>query len=118
MRPEREHIPTAPGVSWQYHVRRAAEFGFGWHYHPEVELTLITEGSGTRIVGDSIENYRPGDLTLIGAELPHTFVSAPDTADHEAIVVQFRSDFLGPEFLTRPEFVGLARLLDAAASGL
>ena len=118
MRAEREHIETAPDVSWKYNVRRASEFGFGWHYHPEVELTLITRGSGTRIVGDSIENYSAGGLTLIGSELPHTFVSSPDSAEHEAIVIQFRPDFLGSEFLARREFAGVARLLAAAARGL
>ncbi|MPZ28021.1 MAG: helix-turn-helix domain-containing protein [Micromonosporaceae bacterium] len=118
MRAEREHVTVAPDVSWHYHVWRAAEFRIPWHYHPELELALITEGSGTRIVGDSVESYRPGDLTLIGAELPHTYLAAPGGGEHEAIVVQFRRDFLGSQLLTHPEFAGLARLLDRAARGL
>lgn len=118
MRAEREHITTTPDVSWKFNIRRAAEFGFGWHYHPEVELTLIGRGSGTRIVGDSVERYTAGDLTLIGSELPHTYVSSPDMFEHEAIVIQFRPDFLGSQFLGSPEFIGIAKLLAAAAHGL
>jgi AraC-like DNA-binding protein len=118
MRAEFEHVVEPNGMSWQYHVRLGSTFDFHYHFHPHVELTLITRGSGTRIVGDSIENYWPGDLTLIGADVPHTFASAPDRTEHEAIVVQFRSDFLGTALWDRPEFIAIADLLVTAAGGV
>lgn len=118
MRPEREYLRDRPEVSWRFYLRRAEEFGFGWHYHREAELTLITRGTGTRIVSDSIENYHPGDLTLIGPDVPHTYVSASGTRGHEAVVIQFRRDFLGAEFLTRTEFTGVGHLLERADRGL
>ncbi|MGH3681418.1 MAG: AraC family ligand binding domain-containing protein, partial [Natronosporangium sp.] len=118
MRAEREHVTVAPDVSWHHHVWRAADYHCPWHFHPEIELALITEGSGTRIVGDSVERYQPGDVTLIGAELPHSYAPAAERGGHAAVVVQFRPDFLGAELLARPEFTGLARLFDRAARGL
>ena len=36
-----------------------------WHYHPELELVFSIEGSGTRFVGDSIEQFENGDIDLI-----------------------------------------------------
>lgn len=112
-----EHVEATPALSWRHHVRRAGSFSFGWHFHPEFELTIITAGSGTRFVGDDIGSYRPGDVTLLGPELPHTFVSAPP-GPHEAVVIQFRPDFLGPRFFELPEFAGVRQLLGRAARGL
>jgi len=118
MRAVFEHVAEPDGISWHYHVRQGTTFDFHWHFHPQIELTLITRGSGTRVVGDSIENYWPGDLTLIGTDVPHTYASGGDSADHQAIVVQFRPDFLGAPLWERPEFAGVRGLLDAAAGGL
>jgi len=60
-----------------------------WHYHPELELTLITKGTGTRFVGNSIEAYQTGDLVLIGQNLPHHWVSSENPSEQGAIVIQF-----------------------------
>lgn len=112
MRADFEHVSTPPELSWALREFRQRAFDFSWHMHTELELALITHGTGTRIVGTSIESYRPRDLALIGSEVPHAYVSTPGTSRHEAIVIQFRRDFLGSEFFGSPEFSAVGRLFD------
>jgi len=45
-----------------------------WHYHDNYEISFITEGTGKRIVADSIEDFQPGDLVFIGRNLPHAWI--------------------------------------------
>jgi AraC-like DNA-binding protein len=97
-------------------------FDSPYHFHPEIELLLMESSHGTRYVADSIEPYAPGDLVLIGANVPHVFVRNPQ-ADPPAcvatsIVVQFLPGFLGPGFLERPELRGVQQLLARAQHGL
>lgn len=51
--------------------RPLAGAGRQWHHHGQLELTLFTEGSGTRFIGDSISHFTAPDLVLIGPDLPH-----------------------------------------------
>lgn len=93
-------------------------FAFKWHYHPEYELTLITQGRGKRLVGDSYENYDAGDLVLLGPDLPHTWVSNPSKKKHaSAVVIQFSQKFT-QSFLHFNEFKEVSVLLASASRGL
>lgn len=102
--------------------RVAPEFPFHWHYHPEFELTFIVNSHGQRLIGDGIADYGPGDLVLIGSNLPHSWRSGPvrfsRKENHRAIVIQFREDFLGKQFFQLDEMEPIVRLLKRSASGL
>ena len=71
------------------------------HYHPEVELTLVEQSSGVRIVNDSMESFGPGDLVLIGANVPHIWKNEQQHDSNgvkikaKAIVIKFLPDFVG-----------------------
>lgn len=98
-------------------------FDSSLHFHPEVEVILIENSRGMRQVGDSIEPYGPGDLVLIGSNIPHVFVRerrAPETEPppDTSLVLHFRPDFMGSEFLSRPEMLELRQLLADSANGL
>ena len=94
-----------------------------WHYHDNYELSFITEGSGKRIVADSIEEFQPGDLVLIGRNLPHVWIVdkeilSPTNRNLEMVFLQFSSDILSPELLALPEFKYVAKALNLSERGI
>lgn len=117
MKPVYEAPAFAPDeASLTAFIRRERSFDWNWHYHPEIELTWIRRGRGRRLVGDHTAKYREGDLVLLGANLPHTWISDPRSHRNEAVVVQFRA--LPSGMLEMPEFAIVAGLLNRAGAGL
>ncbi|HEX8378631.1 MAG TPA: AraC family transcriptional regulator [Pedobacter sp.] len=88
-----------------------------WHFHDEFELTLITKSNGSRLVGDNIDNFKEGDLVLLGKNLPHTWRNESSHGS-EALVIHFFDNFLGDEFFEAPEMYKVKRLLSHSRHGL
>ena len=116
-------IPQA-GSSFAILDKRSRRFDGRFHFHPEFEITLIERSSGRRVVGDSIERFAPGDLVLLGQDLPHQYASDPrsDSRAYESVaaakVIQFRRELLGERWLELPEFRRVSAMLRRADRGL
>lgn len=121
MKPYFEKVTSGP-LAFTAYERSDPEFPFQWHYHPEYELTLILDSRGQRLVGDGIAEYGPGDLVLLGPNLPHSWRSGPVKSSanelHRAVVVQFRQDFLGQNFFHLRDLDEVASLLRRSENGL
>lgn len=94
-----------------------------WHYHNNFEISFITEGSGKRIVADSIEEFQPGDLVFIGRNLPHVWIPekeprTPSNRSLEMVYLQFTSEVLCQQLLSLPEFKNIARALALSERGI
>jgi AraC-like DNA-binding protein len=95
-----------------------------WHYHPEYELVLVLKSTGRRLVGDNIGYFKEGDLVLMGPLLPHVWVNDSkyinNKADSlaEAIVIHFKEDFLGENFLEIPEMESVKNFLKLSNRGI
>lgn len=118
MRATFEHLNSTYPTTWRYTRFTAARMDPYWHFHEEFELTWVIRGTGDRLIGDSVEDYRPGDVVLIGPNLPHTYVSSPDSTALESIVIHFKRDFLGSGFLESPAFSPVTSMFDAATGGI
>lgn len=116
-----EVVPqTAEGsfVLREFHLEK---FPIGWHFHPELELTLILESSGRRWVGDHVTSYEAGDFVLIGPNVPHYWMNdvtgRPGEMAH-SVVVQFRADVFGRDFFELVEMQPIRELLRRSARGI
>lgn len=100
-------------------------FSGAWHYHPEFELLLITNGNGKRLVGDHETNFQINDLVLLGGYLPHAWIADPMylVADNnndpcESIYIQFKKDIFGSYFFDIPELKRIRKVLRDSARGI
>lgn len=122
MKPSFEKLVPASGDSFRCFDRSTLLSPVKWHRHPEIEITYIEKGSGSRLVGDSIASYTDHDLVLLGSELPHTWASDEYRGKrydrHRAIVLQFHPEFLGSGFFSIAELHLVSTLLDRARRGI
>ena len=116
---------TDRGEAGSFHCRcfDVPSFGTPWHFHPEWELTLIVESRGQRFVGDNIAAFAPGDLVLLGPNLPHCWLNVPSPEGYGAsvgrarsVVVQFGANLLGAGWQEGPEMRAVRSLLTDRAS--
>jgi AraC-like DNA-binding protein len=125
MRASLEHLSTEKNTTFQIKEIAQARFDAPYHFHPELELTLIISGTGKRFVGNQVADFGPGDLVLLGENVPHCWQNTrenllleEDPNGCQALVIHFPKTFLGPEFLQKNEFQGIRKLFDRASSGL
>lgn len=117
-----ELVPKCDQGSFTVREFKIPAFSSPWHFHPEYELTYIIRGTGKRFVGDSIASFGPGDLVLIGSNLPHYWrndAAARKKAEYShSVVVHFKDDSFGTGFLDCPELQALRNLLVRARRGI
>lgn len=122
MEPTFENVQTNEGSSFCCFKVKCHDLNedHGWHFHPEYELIWNISGKGTRFVGDSVDNYLPGDMVLIGPNVPHCWQNGLSkfTHDAELMVIQFKASCFGEVFLQLPEASLINRLLVNASKGL
>jgi AraC-like DNA-binding protein len=79
------------------------------HRHKETQITWIQKGEGTLIAGNNMHHFAPGDVFLLGANLPHLFKSDPQYFEAEnedaisALSIFFNPDGILASFFDLPE---------------
>ncbi len=89
-----------------------------WHFHPELELVYINKGQGKTHIGNHLSYFNNSQLILIGANLPHNGFADRLTASGSETVIQFKTDFLGTDFLDIPEMAPIIALFERAKKGI
>lgn len=92
-----------------------------WHFHPEYEIHLITATTGQAFVGDHVGRFAPGNLTFLGPNLPHNWISevAPgESVPQRCLVLQFGEEFITGCMTAFPELRQIRPLLAESTGGL
>jgi AraC-like DNA-binding protein len=124
MKPQLLKLPTHSDCSFNLSVQYGTYFPTPWHYHPEYEIVLMLSSTGKKFIGNSITDFKEGDLCLIGSFLPHyyrndvEYYEPNSTLIANSLVIHFREDFLGENFWQLPEGQHIKELLNRSKKGL
>ncbi len=116
-----KHIDHRSSVIYQN--LKDPHFDPNWHFHPHYQLFSVFEGTGTRLIGDSIQPFGPGDTVFLGPDIPHLWRSDPPYFEPgsgrltHGIVLYFQEDFLGKELFNRQEMFQIAQFLRESSRG-
>lgn len=112
-----EQVAASPKASFLHKYFEVPIFDAPFHFHPQMELTWIVKGSGMRYVGRSVQEFKEGDLVLLGSNLPHCWINQKTEDMVAAHVIQFKEDFLGTDFFNLPEMESIKTLMEQSKSG-
>lgn len=121
MKPDIELVSIAQNESFKAFAHGYPYRTVRWHYHPEYEIHLVTDTRGKYFIGDFIGQFVPGNLVLIGPNVPHNWISdVPEgiTVPQRGIVVQFTAAHVQRLLDTLPELKALQPMLDKTRFGL
>lgn len=124
MKPQLLRVSNHPINSFNARRDNVPYINNKWHYHEEVELIYFKEGNGTQFIGDSIKNFRSGDVVLVGAHLPHywkfddSYFKEGEKQHADVFVIHFDENFWGNSFLNLPEIKPIKLLLEKAQRGV
>jgi AraC-like DNA-binding protein len=119
MLPNLEKVEANINHSFHINHLKVDHFPSLRHFHPEVEILLIVEGTGTRYVGDSVEPFSPGDLVMIGPNVSHEWCSDKIAGGvSEAIYILFNTEIMGAAFWNLPESKIILKIIQQSERGI
>ncbi len=119
--PDFELIVSDPFTSFRWHRHDYPSPLARWNHHPEYEIHMITESTGKMFVGDHIGPFGPGNLLLVGPNVPHHWVSDIDPGQSirgRDVVLQFTGKFIEEARKAFPEFGRISQLLEDSRRGI
>jgi len=117
-------IPVARENSVVVQEDRMPHFYNHLHRHNETQITWIMKGEGTLIAGNYMQQFKPGDIYVLGANLPHIFKSDPAYFDKrkkreiQALTIFFNPEGFFQSILALPETKGIKKFVESTAYGL
>ncbi|MBS1565866.1 MAG: helix-turn-helix domain-containing protein [Bacteroidetes bacterium] len=117
-------IPVARENSVVVQEDRMPHFYNHLHWHNETQITWIIKGEGTLIAGNYMQQFRAGDIYILGSNLPHVFKSDPTYFDKRrkleihALTIFFNPDGFFQSILCLPEAKAIRKFVEGTTYGL
>ena len=111
-------IPKSKDVSLIYQEDKGEILYDKLHQHEEIQLCAIVKGEGSLVVGDSINEYKSGDILIIGSNVPHVFKS--DVSNCDSTFMQtlfFTKTSFGEAFFELGDFKEIQQIFTISESG-
>src|SRR5690606_26553769 len=92
-----------------------------WNFHPEYEIHLIRRTTGRYIIGNEVGSFGPGQLMIVGPNVPHDWISDLRPGEMVAerdVVLHFHEDWVLQCAAAIPELHDLGGLLTRATRGI
>jgi len=124
MKPLYQELPFTQASYVNVYKEELPHFIVPWHYHPEIEIMYILEGTGTRFVGDHMEEYKEGDLCIVGSNLPHEwrndeiFFRKESNLKASCYCIFFLKELFGKELLAVEEMSLVKSFLERTNRGI
>ena len=99
-------------------------FNPNWHFHPELQISFIVRGKGTRFIADHVETFEEEDLVLTGPNVPHlwrndeAYFNQNNNLSTRGLVIYFNSELLHNALLQKNEFYHINKLIKNSARGI
>lgn len=117
MKAVREDVLYTTG-SFSAYLFEGEVFSRPYHFHFENEIVLVYKSNGNILVRDQMAEYHEGDIFILGSNMPHSFVCAPEAKHAKSLVIQFNNECFGDIFFQLPEFRAINQMLEKSKYGL
>lgn len=124
MTPLYQELPFTDTSYINFYKEDLPHFIVPWHYHPEIEIMYILEGTGTRFVGDHIDRYQVGDVCMVGPQLPHEWRNDDEFFKQGAglkascLCLFFLKDIFDGNLIRLPEMNNIRQLIERSRLGI
>lgn len=110
-------IPKPDHNAFVFQDDKAIEFYDKLHQHEEIQISFIVSGEGSLIIGDTINQYKSGDILIIDGNLPHVFKSESNAIESHMMSLFFTRVSFGQAFFDLPEFNELKSFFNRCKHG-
>ncbi|MFT6933860.1 MAG: AraC-like DNA-binding protein [Maribacter sp.] len=99
-------------------------FNPNWHFHPELQISYIVKGRGTRFVGDHVESFEEEDLVLTGSNVPHLwrnddiYFNPNSKMSTRGLVIYFNQELVNKNLIQKNEYYYINKLIKNSARGI